>query len=152
MKFKYLKLWSGFAVQVGALSHCKRLKVGCVLVSVDGERCLSFGYNGTYRGGPNEINEVPGSPEIIHAECNALIKNRPDTPFSAIVTATPCYPCAMMLINSGVYAVYALTQYRDPTGWNLLRGVLGERAILVSGDPSVTSNPDSETEKEKPQT
>ena len=132
MKDKYLRLWSKFAIEVASLSHCKRLKVGTVLVSPDGERCLSFGYNGGYRGGPNEYpEEAPGSNLFIHSEINSLIKNRPDGPFTAIITATPCYQCAMALINSGAHTVYALSEYRDLSGWKLLKDVLGNRAILA---------------------
>jgi dCMP deaminase len=133
VKDKYLRLWFNFAHDVAKLSHCDRLKVGCVLVSPDGERCLSFGYNGTYRGGPNEYHDtVPGDQRFIHAETNSLIKSRSMEPFSAVITDTPCYPCAMQLINANVVKVYASRPYRDLSGWELLREVLGASKVFLA--------------------
>lgn len=121
MKPKLLELWCGFVRQVASLSTCGRTQVGCLLVSITGEELFAYGYNGTYRGGPNVISDdYPGSDHWVHAEANALVKTRSNRNFIAIVTHTPCYQCAMLLINSGCVDVYALERYRDPKGWKLL--------------------------------
>lgn len=122
MRPKLFNLWSGFVQQVATLSTCNRTQVGCLLLSCDGERLLSFGYNGTWRGGPNqpEGGDYPGTPDWVHAEQNALVKSRPFEPFIAMITHTPCYACAMLLVNSQVTRVYCLQEYRDRSGLLLL--------------------------------
>lgn len=122
MKPKLLMLWETVVNRVALLSTCSRLNVGCLLLSPDGERLLAFGYNGTWRGGPNEVpDDEEGHPAWVHAEANALVKSRPFEPFVAFVTHTPCVTCAMLLINAQVEKVYAVHRYRDPTGWDLLK-------------------------------
>jgi dCMP deaminase len=122
MKPKLQLLWMDFARRVADMSTCSRLKVACILVSMDGERCLSFGYNGVYRGGPNGcISDEPGACGCVHAEANALVKCRPSEPFVAFVTHTPCFNCASLLVNSEVREIYAWEAYRNPAGWDLLR-------------------------------
>lgn len=123
MKAKLIRLHSMFARHVADLSHCKRAKVGCVLTSLDGERVLAFGYNGTWRGGPNTCvgPDEPGKCECVHAEANALAKSRPMEEFAAHVTTSPCVVlCAKLLVNSGCREVYAASEYRDASGIDLL--------------------------------
>lgn len=132
MKTKYLNLWVDFARKVADLSTCDRTKVGTCLVSVDGERLLAYGYNGTYRGGPNQpLQDTPGNPYWVHAEANALVKTRPVEPFVAIVTHTPCVQCAMLLINARVEKVIALERYRLVEGWDLLTEALGKERVVL---------------------
>lgn len=122
MKPKLLRLWVEFVKGVATLSTCERTQVGCLLLSLNGERLLSFGYNGGTRGGPNHpALDVPGNDFWIHAEANALVKPRPQEPFIALLTHTPCYYCAGLLINSGCQQVYAMSFYRDDRGWQRLR-------------------------------
>jgi deoxycytidylate deaminase len=131
VKKKLKTLWTLFVQEVATLSTCERRNVGCVLLSMDLERLLAFGYNGTYRGGPNSPPvDFPGTDAWVHAEANALVKTRPVEPFVAVITLIPCYQCAMLLVNSGCQHVYAISDdYRDRRGWELLTD-LG-RATLV---------------------
>lgn len=122
MKPKLLRLWVEFVRGVAQLSTCERTRVGALLLSLDGERLLSFGYNGGTRGGPNApLVDDPGNDFWIHAEANALVKPRPQEPFVVLCTHTPCYYCAGLLVNSGAKQVYALELYRLPQGWWRLR-------------------------------
>jgi len=122
VKPKLLDLWRTFVLRVANLSTCDRLNVGCLLLSPDGERLLAFGYNGTWRGGSNEVEEdVEGHPGWVHAEQNALVKSRSFEPFVALTSHTPCYTCAMLLINAQVEKVYSVWRYRDEAGWSLLK-------------------------------
>jgi deoxycytidylate deaminase len=121
MKTKLQWLWIDFAQRVAILSPCTRLKVGCVITSLDGEEMFSFGYNGTYRGGPNECLRVEvGNCGCVHAEMNALSKRRTRDSFAVFLTHTPCERCAHLLINARVTSVYALEAYRNPDPWDLL--------------------------------
>ena len=121
MKSKLMDLHFKFVEQISKLGRCPRLQVGCLLVSMDGERVLAFGYNGNVRGGPNICDlPVEGGCGCVHAEANALVKTRPVEPFAAFITDTPCSACAKLLINAGCKEVYALRRYRNNLGELLL--------------------------------
>ena len=67
--------WMKIAWNISDRSYDPRLKVGAIVVSDDNTRLLSLGFNGNYRGGPNEPeSDIPGQSGMIHAEVNALIK------------------------------------------------------------------------------
>lgn len=121
MKPKLMAFWQSVAWNVAMLSTCERTQVGCLLLSPDGERMLAMGYNGGVRGGSNvPPTDVPGTDFWVHAEQNALCKSRPFEPFICLCTHTPCYRCAQLLINSGCSRVFAMKEYRDLSGWQLL--------------------------------
>lgn len=122
MRSKLAHLHLDFAKRVALLSHCGRQQNACVLTSLDGERVLAFGYNGTWKGGPNECTgpDEPGRCECIHAEINALIKTRPVEEFAAFVTTAPCSGCAKALVNAGARQVYCGQAYRSADGVSLL--------------------------------
>ncbi len=124
MKDKLLRLHMDFAIRVAELSHCVRQQNACVLTSLDGEQVIAFGYNGTWRGGPNQCTgpNVPGKCECIHAEVNALIKGRVFAlSFAAFVTTSPCIHCAKCLVNSGCKQVVCGQSYRLTEGVELLQ-------------------------------
>lgn len=123
MRAKLLALHMDFAKRVALLSHCMRQQNACVLTSMDGEQVLAFGYNGTWRGGPNTCTgpNEPGKCECIHAEENALVKSRPLGGFVAFVTTSPCMMrCAKLLINAGCRQVVCGQAYRLTDGVELL--------------------------------
>lgn len=138
MKTKLLGLWSSFVYAVAGLSTCDRTRVGCLLLSLDGERLLAFGYNGGPRGMQNtpEVDTVGGD-FWIHAEANALVKPRAPEPFLVLATHTPCVRCAGLLINSGARRMLFLEKYRDDAGWRLLRSrpLHSDDAMLAEGVP-----------------
>lgn len=123
MKPKLAVLHLDFAKRVARESHCLRQQNACVLTSLDGERVLAFGYNGTWKGGPNECTgpQEPGKCECLHAEINALIKTRPVEPFVAFVTTAPCPNCAKAFINADAKKVYCGRAYRMADGVALLK-------------------------------
>lgn len=132
MREKLAHLHADFATRVSELSHCGRQQNACVLTSLDGERVLAFGYNGTWKGGPNECTgpNEPGRCQCIHAEINALIKTRPVEPFAAFVTTSPCVQCAKALVNSGCTEVYCGQAYRTQEGVELLQNAQVEVIFL----------------------
>ena len=109
-------IYMNLAVALSARSTCRRLSVGCVIVSADYQRVLSVGYNGNSRGLANDCDsDVPGQCGDIHAEANAIIKCREPAETAKIVYVTnlPCKMCAKMLVNlGGVHAVRYLADYR----------------------------------------
>lgn len=105
-------------------STCSRAKVGAVVVSGDNTRVLGHGYNGGATGGENAcLSDEPGKCGHLHAEINALIKtNYHDAAQKKIyVTSSPCYNCAVAIVNAKVVEVIYLTAYRDPAGLDLLK-------------------------------
>lgn len=117
-----------------------RLQVAAIIVPDDNTSILSMGYNGTYRGGPNQVESLePGKSGTIHAEVNALIKC--DFNFHKqkhmYVTHSPCRDCCKLIINGGIKRVVYGVLYRDTSGLELLRTagveVLSvEEAILMA--------------------
>jgi len=111
------------AKTVAERSYDPRLKVGAIVVSDDNTRLLSLGYNGNYRGGPNQPDSSdPGLSGFIHAEVNALVKcdynfNRKKVMY---LTHSPCLQCAKLIINADISSVVYGIDYRDPAGIELL--------------------------------
>lgn len=108
-------------------STCGRLQVGCVVVSSDNCHVLGLGYNGNYKGGPNNCDDATkaGSCGCLHAEDNALLKlDYKDTSIKKMyVTHLPCVMCAKRIINAGIDHVYYLNGYRDSSSLEILDSV-----------------------------
>lgn len=114
--------WLLVAHAVAARGTCRRRRVGCVLVSSDGQ-VLSTGYNGVAPGAPHCTDHpCPGAAaatgtdlgacEAIHAEQNALIACRDFAMVDRVyVTASPCVHCAKMLLRTPARAVYFMERY-----------------------------------------
>lgn len=120
----WVDIWIGLARQLSERSTCTRTRVGCVIVSADNQRVLAVGYNGGPRGIYNEcLSSEPGKCGHLHAEINALIKCNTGDPAKKIMytTLSPCYDCAIAIVNSGIYGVVYETQYRKTEGLDLLR-------------------------------
>lgn len=114
-------------------SYDPRHQVGAVVVTPDNTQVLSLGYNGNYKGGPNEVeSEVPGGSGFLHAEINCLLKLDYNNPKGKVmyVTLSPCRMCAKAIVNAGISEVVYGDTYRDTSGLEILRsvGVLTRRA------------------------
>ena len=118
------------AHNISRRSYDHRYQVGAIVVTSDNSQVLSLGYNGNYKGGPNEVeSEVPGDSGMLHAEINALLKldyNNPKQK-AMYVTLSPCRMCAKAIINAGVNEVVYDREYRDTSGLDILRSA-GVRA------------------------
>ena len=130
-----------FTEGLGRLSCCKRLGVGCIVVTPDLTEVLSVGYNGPPAGRPNDgCREAEGACGCVHGESTAMAKlssHRDD--LVLLVTTSPCELCAGLVVNSQrvLYVVYGVA-YRDPRGIDLLRksGVVVRSAAEVGLTPS----------------
>ena len=127
--------WMTMARQIAQRSYDPRLKVGAVIVNDENTMILSHGYNGNYRGGPNETeSSEPGKSGMIHAELNAIIK----LDYHSLqqkylyVTHSPCEMCAKAIINARISKVVYESDYRDFSGITLLKkaGVLVHKFVL----------------------
>ncbi len=104
-------------------STCKRTSVGCVVVTLDNTRVLGVGYNGGAKGLSNGcLSEEPGKCGHLHAEINALLKTSYDpTVLKKIyTTSSPCYTCAVAIVNAGIAHVIYDEEYRLREGIELL--------------------------------
>jgi dCMP deaminase len=116
-------LYMRIADAVALSSHCKRSKVGCIIVKND--NIIGIGYNGTPSGFENdcECNNVTKD-EVLHAESNAIAKCAKSTISSLgstmYCTLMPCYNCAKLIIQSGIKKVIYKEDYRDDSGVKLL--------------------------------
>ena len=114
---------------IARLSTCKRLRVGCLVVTPDLSEILAFGYNGPPAGEPNESCRGVTPCGCVHADVNALVKTRSNKRgLVMILTHSPCEACAGLIINGGLVArVDYLREYRDLRGVKLL-----DRAGIVT--------------------
>ena len=116
-------LYMRIAEAVALSSHCKRSKVGCIIVKND--NIIGIGYNGTPSGFDNdcECNNVTKQ-EVLHAESNAIAKCAKSTISSVgssmYCTLMPCYSCAKLIIQSGIKKLIYKEEYRDDSGIKLL--------------------------------
>lgn len=137
----WAETWMSIARTVAARSYDERLQVGAIIVPADNTGVLALGYNGNYKGGPNEAESLePGMSGNIHAEQNAIIKCPFHYPVAKqmYVTHSPCRQCAKLIINADIRNVCYGELYRDTSGIELLKsagvGVYSvEQAILMAG-------------------
>lgn len=118
------QIWMEMADIISRRSYDPRHQVGAIVVTSDNSQVLSLGYNGNYRGGPNEVeSETPGESGFLHAEINCLLKLDYNNPKQKVmyVTLSPCRMCAKAIVNAGVDQVVYDREYRDTTGLDILR-------------------------------
>ena len=124
-------------------SYAIRLKVGCLVVSKDGN-IISDGYNGTPIGFENvceysedksrePFRDLPAErkraylskPYVLHAEANAITKLARSTQSSEgatlYCTDMPCMECSKLIIQAGVKRVVYERPYRITDGEELLK-------------------------------
>ena len=114
------RYFMNLAVQAATRSTCPRKHVGAIIVR--DKTVLSTGYNGSMRGG-SHCTEVGCLMEnnhcirTVHAEANALVQAaRHGTRLEGaqiFVTASPCFNCFKLIVNSGICSIYFGEFYRD---------------------------------------
>jgi dCMP deaminase len=124
------KLWAfcEFARSLSRLSTCRRLQVGCIVVTPDLTEVLAIGYNGPPAGVDNDRCRATGPGDghggcgCIHGEANALVRLKATgSDLVMLTTDSPCEHCAGLVLNSkSVGAVVYDREYRDRTGLELL--------------------------------
>ena len=117
-------IWMEMAKTIAKRSHHPTFQVGAIVVTEDNTQVLSIGYNGSYKGGPNEpLSEQPGCSGLIHAEINALLKLDYNNPKKKkmYVTLSPCPDCARAIVNSNIDTVFYDVEYRNLEGIEILK-------------------------------
>ena len=111
---------------VATRSTCPRKHVGAVIVK--DKNILSTGYNGSVRGMPH-CTEVGCDMQdghcvaTVHAEANAIIQAARNgvgiSGADIYVTASPCWPCFKLIVNSGIKRIFYGEFYRDEKSINV---------------------------------
>ncbi len=110
------KVYMDLALGMSQRSTCRRLAVGCAIVSTDFRKVLAVGYNGNASGLKNDCDsDEVGKCGCLHAEENAAIQCdvARGTPKIVLCTHLPCKMCAKRLVQlGGVERVIYLNDYR----------------------------------------
>ena len=124
------------AKEWGELSHCKRKKVGAIIVK--NNMIISDGFNGTPSGFDNNCEDSEGNTNwyVLHAEANAILKVAKSTnsceDATLYLTLSPCKECAKLIHQSGISRVVYSEAYKDLSGVEFLKkaGVIVDQIPL----------------------
>lgn len=113
--------WFAHADLTRERATCNRLMVGAVIVDRH-NRLVGSGYNGSPAGLPHctEVGCLKDAhgrcKRCVHAELNALLSTSPAERAggSMYVSHQPCPECTVVLLNSGLAAVYYRHEYAHP--------------------------------------
>ena len=109
----------------GELSHCKRKKVGALIVK--DKMIISDGYNGTPSGFENACEDDDNYTKwyVLHAEANAILKVAGSTQSckgsTLYITLSPCKECSKLIHQSGISRVIYYKNYKDNSGIKFLK-------------------------------
>ena len=123
------------AKEWGELSHCKRKKVGAIIVK--NNMIISDGFNGTPSGFDNNCEDSKGNTNwyVLHAEANAILKVAKSTnsceDATLYLTLSPCKECAKLIHQSGIKRLVYLKNYKDTTGLQFLENA-GVKIDLIN--------------------
>lgn len=122
---KYSKAYLRMAHEWGKLSHCKRKKVGAIIVK--NRMIISDGFNGTPTGFENYCEDDEGYTKwyVLHAEANAILKVANSTQScqgaTLYITLSPCQQCSKLIHQAGIKRVVYSNEYKDLSGVNFLK-------------------------------
>ena len=119
-----MAVFKDFTKNLAKLSKCSERQVAAIITDRDLTQVYSIGVNGGPKGLADCMCIIDGKYGCIHAEINALIKCRTDSPDKVMfVTLSPCKQCAAAIINApgGFSAVYYFEEWKDDSGIKLLK-------------------------------
>lgn len=113
-----LQVFAEITKNVATLSYDPKVKVGAIIFTSDFREVCAIGFNGNYKGGPNEReSNAQGGSGFLHAEENALYHLTKDwdkrDKLTLMVTHRPCRMCLKRIVNSGITNVVYLEEYHD---------------------------------------
>lgn len=124
-QLKYDKAYLRMAQEWAKLSHCKRRKVGALIVK--DRMIISDGYNGTPSGFKNVCEDENGLTYwyVLHAEANAILKVASSTQScknaTLYITMSPCKDCSKLIHQAGITRVVYRDAYKDLSGIEFLK-------------------------------
>ncbi|MFN4762244.1 deoxycytidylate deaminase [Gillisia sp. Q332] len=123
-QLRYDKAYLRIAREWGELSHCKRRKVGALIVK--DRMIISDGYNGTPTGFENFCEDEEGYTKwyVLHAEANAILKVASSTQSckgaTLYITMSPCKDCSKLIHQAGITRLVYQVDYKDNSGLKFL--------------------------------
>jgi dCMP deaminase len=124
-QLRYDSAYLRIAKEWGELSHCKRKKVGALIVK--DRMIISDGYNGTPTGFENYCEDDEGYTKwyVLHAEANAILKVAASTQSckgaTLYITLSPCKQCSKLIHQAGIVRVVFNEAYKDDSGLQFLK-------------------------------
>ena len=121
---RYDKAYMKMAQTWGELSHCKRKKVGALIVK--DRMIISDGFNGTPSGFENECEDENYYTKwyVLHAEANAILKVAASAQScegaTLYITLSPCRECSKLIHQAGIKRVVYSVEYKDRSGLDFL--------------------------------
>ena len=121
---RYDKAYMKMAQTWGELSHCKRKKVGALIVK--DRMIISDGFNGTPSGFENECEDENHYTKwyVLHAEANAILKVAASAQScegaTLYITLSPCRECSKLIHQAGIKRVVYSVEYKDRSGLDFL--------------------------------
>lgn len=112
------------ALQWAELSHCKRKKVGAIIVK--DRMIISDGYNGSPSGFNNCCEDEYGKTlwHVLHAEANAILKVANSTNSckgaTLYLTLSPCKECSKLIHQAGITRLVYINKYKEAIGLQFL--------------------------------
>jgi dCMP deaminase len=111
-----LQVFANVCKELSRLSYDPKHKVATIIFTNDFRDICAIGYNGNYKGGPNERDSGSvGMSGFLHSEENALlhlgIPYESRERLSLMCTHKPCRMCMKRIANSGIKNVYYLEEY-----------------------------------------
>ena len=122
---RYDKAYLKMALEWAELSHCKRKKVGALIVK--NQMIISDGYNGTPSGFENSCEDEYGKTKwyVLHAEANAILKTASSTHNCSggtlYITLSPCKDCSKLIHQAKIKRVVYINEYSDRSGVEFLK-------------------------------
>ena len=121
---KYDTAYLKMALQWAELSHCKRKKVGAIIVK--DRMIISDGYNGSPSGFNNCCEDEYGKTlwHVLHAEANAILKVANSTNSckgaTLYLTLSPCKECSKLILQAGITRLVYINNYKEAIGLQFL--------------------------------
>lgn len=113
-----ISVFMKMCIELSTLSYDDKYKVASIIITKDYREVCAIGYNGGYKGGPNQRSSLDhGKSGFLHAEENALFhlckpyELRGD--LLMLCTHKPCSMCARRIVNSGIKNVIYHSDYID---------------------------------------
>ena len=122
---RYDRAYLRMALEWAKLSHCKRKKVGALIVK--NRMIISDGYNGTPSKFENCCEDENGETKwhVLHAEANAILKTASSaqdcSEATLYLTMSPCKDCSKLIHQAGIKRLVYITEYKDKTGLSFLK-------------------------------
>ncbi len=123
-QLRYDRAYIRMAEEWAKLSHCKRKKVGALIVK--NRMIISDGYNGTPTGFDNRCEDEDNRTKwhVLHAEANAILKVAASTQSckdaTLYLTLSPCKDCSKLIHQSGIKRLVYKNLYSDTSGLDFL--------------------------------